>query len=207
MGQQPSKDREGSKTPRNASSTSLDRSLGDKLQAYPSFSKSDTKESSRSFRGSIRSKIPGASKSNSPRSSFSQADSSNAPDSKAEATGESDVPQITKTPPKVDEADVPTPARTDSPAAPPSPTLSPSVGQGHGAIDKAQQQGEVDHVSDAPPTGTLHPSHNEQPKESILVKRENTINPRAHESRKARKAREEERASSPGWEMEKFGAA
>ena len=81
------------------------------------------------------------------------------------------------------------------------------MGHGHGAISKAQQQGEVDHVSDAPPTGTLHPSHNEQPKESILVKRENTINPRAHESRKARKAREEERANSPGMEIEKLGSA
>ena len=207
MGQQPSKDREGSKTPRSASSTSLDRSLGDKLQAYPSFSKSDTKESSRSFRGSIRSKIPGASRSDSPRSSFSQADNSSPADGKAEASSKPNASQTANAPSLVDEADAPVPTRTDSPAAPPSPTLSPSVGHGHGAISKAQQQGEVDHVSDAPPTGTLHPSHNEQPKESILVKRENTINPRAHESRKARKAREEERASSPGMEIEKLGSA
>ncbi|KAG7002114.1 thioredoxin-like protein 1 [Physcia stellaris] len=207
MGQQPSKDGGGSKTPRSASSTSLDRSLGDKLQAYPSFSKSDTKESSRSFRGSIRSKIPGASRSDSPRSSFSQVDNSNTTESKGEASSKSSPAQPSKTPPIVDEADAPAPTSPDSPAAPPSPTLSPSVGHGHGAISKAQQQGEIDHVSDAPPTGTLHPSHNEQPKESILVKRENTINPRAHESRKARKAREEERASSPGMEIEKLGSS
>ncbi len=212
MGQQPSKDREGSKTPRNASSTSLDRSLGEKLQAYPSFSKSDTQGSSRSFRGSIRSKIPGVSKSDSPRSSFSQADNSNAVDGRSDDAEKGDgakgkrASTQNSTPPIVDEADVPSPARTGSPAAPPSPTLSPSVGQGHSAISKAQRQGEVDHVSDAPPTGALHPSHNEQPKESILVKRDNMINPRAPESKKARKAREEERASSPGMELEKLGS-
>lgn len=46
------------------------------------------------------------------------------------------------------------------------------------AVSKAQQQGEVDHVSDAPPTGALHPSHNQQPKESILMKREAAPNPK-----------------------------
>lgn len=213
MGQQPSKDREGSKTPRSASSTSLDRSLGDKLQAYPSFSKSETQGSSRSFRGSIRSKIPGASKSDSPRSSFSQADNPSQLDGRKDdgekvdgAKSNSGTTQHLATP-VVDEADASTPTGTGTPNPPPSPGLSPSVGQGHSGVSRAQQQGEVDHVSDAPPKGALHPSHNEQPGEPILVKRDNMINPRAPESKKARKAREEERASSPGMEIDKLGSA
>ncbi|KAL8645877.1 MAG: hypothetical protein Q9226_007098 [Calogaya cf. arnoldii] len=48
--------------------------------------------------------------------------------------------------------------------------MSASVGHGHEAVSKAQAQGEVDHVSDGPPVGTLHPSHNEEPGESILMK-------------------------------------
>lgn len=48
--------------------------------------------------------------------------------------------------------------------------MSASVGHGHDAVSKAQAQGEVDQVSDAPPVGTLHPSHNEEPGESILMK-------------------------------------
>ena len=62
---------------------------------------------------------------------------------------------------------------------PPSPTLSNSIGRGHHSIGKAQQNGEVDHVSDAPPQGTLHPLLTQQPKESILLKRENIISPAA----------------------------
>jgi serine/threonine-protein phosphatase PP1 catalytic subunit len=50
------------------STTSLDKDMNN-LQSYPSFSKADTKESNRSFRGVIRSKIPGASKIDSPRGS------------------------------------------------------------------------------------------------------------------------------------------
>ncbi|KAL8714596.1 MAG: hypothetical protein Q9220_001544 [cf. Caloplaca sp. 1 TL-2023] len=173
MGQQQSKD--GSKTPKNQSSTSLDR-LGDGLQSYPSFSKSDTKESSRSFR-SIRSKIPGGQKTESPRASLSNIDTSvgndrsDAASTKSAASAKSNgskanLPQIAPIPPSPDSG---TP-RTASPQPPPSPTMSASVGHGHEAVSKAQAQGEVDHVSDAPPVGTLHPSHNEEPGESILVK-------------------------------------
>lgn len=203
MGQQPSKSRDGSKPPTNPSSTSLDRSGGDGLQAYPSFSKSDTKESSRSFRGSIRSKIPGSQKIDSPRASLSNlettnggADRSDAASTRSATSVKSNgskairsppvqsppvqpqpAPSVTVPPPE--STTVPSSEEQELPAAPPSPTLSASVGQGHESVNKAQQQGEVDHVSDAPPTGTLHPSHAQQPKESILVKRENTINPRA----------------------------
>ena len=188
MGQQPSKD--GSKTPKSASSTSLDRSLGDTLQSYPSFSKTDTKESSRSIRGSIRSKIPGA-RSDSPRNSFSNADGngkierSESLKSTASAKSETVNPPRRSSSPGPASPDTPTtnsPAQAGSPEPPPSPTLSASVGRGHESVSKAQQQGEVDHVSDAPPTGTLHPSHNEQPKESILVKRENVKPPKIPKS-------------------------
>ncbi|KAL8861276.1 MAG: hypothetical protein Q9198_010540, partial [Flavoplaca austrocitrina] len=176
MGQQQSKD--GSKTPKDSSSTSLDR-LGDGLQSYPSFSKSDTKESSRSFR-SIRSKIPGSSKdkSDSPRPSLSAIDTSVGNDrsdaastrsaTSAKSNGsKANIPQISPVPPSPAGSND---MKDGSPRPPPSPTMSASVGHGHEAVSKAQAQGEVDHVSDAPPVGTLHPSHNEEPGESILMK-------------------------------------
>ncbi|KAL9614269.1 MAG: hypothetical protein Q9167_001225 [Letrouitia subvulpina] len=162
----------------------------DNLQSYPSFSKSDTKESSRSFRGSIRSKIPGGPKSDSPRASLSNLDSSNAGTDRSDVSSTKSAANVKPngsrgSKPQV--ADVPTPSdsarstieKASSPDPPPSPTMSASVGQGHGAISKAQAQGEVDHVSDAPPVGTLHPSHNEEPGESILIKPSNPISPRA----------------------------
>ncbi|KAI4250162.1 MAG: hypothetical protein L6R40_000334 [Gallowayella cf. fulva] len=187
MGQQQSKD--GSKTPKNPSSTSLDR-LGDGLQSYPSFSKSDTKESSRSFR-SIRSKIPGGSshKSDSPRASLSNIDTSVGNDRSDAASTKSatsaktngskqNIPQISPVPPSPT-SNEPNDARSSTPQPPPSPTMSASVGHGHGAVSKAQAQGEVDHVSDAPPVGTLHPSHNEEPGESILMKPARPVNAKA----------------------------
>jgi serine/threonine-protein phosphatase PP1 catalytic subunit len=180
MGQQPSKSSDGSRTPKNASSTSLDKSGSETLQSYPSFSKSDTKESSRSFRG-LRSKIPGA-KSDSPRSSFSAADVTSgllersiSQKSSGSAKSGGSRPTVDSVP--ATESDVAPSPRPGSPQPPPSPTLSASVGKGHNAVSRAQNSGEVDHVSDAPPSGALHPSHNQQPKESILVKK-NVINPK-----------------------------
>ncbi|KAI9797696.1 MAG: serine/threonine protein phosphatase Pzh1 [Piccolia ochrophora] len=75
------------------------------------------------------------------------------------------------------EATSPTSPRSDSPLPPPSPTQSASLGRGHQSVGKAQQSGEVDHVSDAPPSGAIHPSRTEQPKESILIKKDNVLNP------------------------------
>lgn len=189
MGQQPSKTRDGAKTPTNLSSTSL----GDGLQSYPSFSKSDTKESTRSIRGSIRSKIPGGQKVDSPRASLSNIDVNNASNdrsdvasTKSAASAKSNGSKVTRsapvqTPisPLIETATEANTSQQENPQAPPSPTISASVGKGHESVNKAQQDGEVDNVSDAPLTGNLHPSHYQQPKESILVKRENTINPRA----------------------------
>jgi serine/threonine-protein phosphatase PP1 catalytic subunit len=71
MGNQNSKGESGTSTPKGgASQSSLAKPDMDNLQSYPSFSKADTKESNRSFRGAIRSKIPG-SKTDSPRGSSS----------------------------------------------------------------------------------------------------------------------------------------
>lgn len=205
MGQQPSKSRDGSKTPTNTSSTSPE------LQAYPSFSKSDTKESSRSFR-SIRSKIPGSQKVDSPRTSVSNLESSNggvdrsdaastksATSTKSNGWGAIRSPSVqSPTTPGPDLSHASSPEQADPPIAPPSPALSASIGQGHESITKAQQQGEVDHVSETPPSGTLHPSHTQQPKESILIKRENTINPRAPPTPNSRAVDDGDVAGSPG---------
>lgn len=50
--------------------------------------------------------------------------------------------------------------------------------QGHHDVDAAQRSGEVDHVSDQPPSGTTNPhAHLQRAGQSILVKRPNTINP------------------------------
>lgn len=184
MGQQPSKIKDGSKT------DLADRTLGNDLQSLPSFSKSDTKESSRSFRGSIRSKIPGSGRSDSPRTSLSNIDTgvgnidkSDAASTKSATSTKSTstkIPRalVSEPPPEIRTPDgVPPPGtpRSDSPEPPPSPMQSASLGRGHSAVSQAQKSGEVDHVSDAPPGGTLHPSSSQQPKESILMKKEETV--------------------------------
>lgn len=180
MGNQPSK---GEK---RSGSTAGD---GPSLDSYPSFSKSDTKESSRSLRSSIKSKIPGST--NSPRNSslnLSAADRDSKEKSEVASVlsgfGTNAKPQNPDTP---SEASFAAPDRSssrrssvgdalDQPQPPPSPTMSASLGQGHSAVNKAQRSGEVEQVSDAPPTGALHPSHNAEPSESILLKRDSASN-------------------------------
>ena len=194
MGQQQSKNSDGSRTPRNASSTSLDKGPGDSLQSYPSFSKSDTKESMRSFRGSIRSKIPGSTKADkgadSPRASVSNIDGGL---DKSDAASVKSSTSTKPNPRVVPSSSATSPTSPLSPdgeetprggSPPPSPTLSASVGQGHQSVNQAQRAGEVGQVSDAPPSGAggTHTSHTQKPGESILVKKDNAINPRAPES-------------------------
>ncbi len=200
MGQQPSKKSEGAKTPSNASASSLERSSGEGLESYPSISKSDTKESSRSFRGSIRSKIPGSGKTDSPRASSATlvgapggsgggGDKSDAASVKSTTSARSGGPRSgrtysgtsTQSPPPASPINARS-ALEESPQPPPSPTQSSSFGRGHRSIGKAQRSGEVDHVSDAPPSGANHTSSTQQPKASILVKKENAINPRASDT-------------------------
>lgn len=61
---------------------------------------------------------------------------------------------------------------------PPSPIQSASMRAGHHDVDAAQRSGEVDHVSDQPPSGATNPhAHLQRPGQSILVKNPNTINP------------------------------
>jgi len=198
MGQQQSKKSEGSGTSANSSSAAAERSAGEVLQSYPSFSRSDTKESSRSIRGAIRSKIPGSGKTDSPRASTSaiagadgtasaNGDRSDAASIKSTTSARSGGSRTSRamsgssvqTPmsPTLDAITSPSSPRSASPVPPPSPTQSASLGKGHRAVGTAQRSGEVDHVSDAPPSGTLHPSHTQQPKESILVRNENAVNP------------------------------
>ena len=208
MGQQPSKIRDGAKTP----TTLSPGSLGEGLQSYPSFSKSDTKESSRSFRGSIRSKIPGSQKTDSPRASLSNIDTSNGGVDRSDSASVKSVASARLNgakgvrPPQAPIPFSPPPdavttsriSQSETPSAPPSPSMSTSLGTGHESVSKAQQEGEVNHVSDTPPSGALHPSHHEQPRESILLKRENTLIPRAPMTPSQKALESDSVAGSPG---------
>lgn len=160
------------------------RDSGPGLDSYPSFSRSDTKESSRSLRTSIRSKIPGASKIDSPRSSNAGlnngGDRSDAASIKSTKSTKSNgiksqrgstssarpsMERPTSSKDALVEADVPLP--------PPSPTQSHTIGKSHD-ISAAQRSGEVDHVSDAPPSG-VPPAPNAKPKEPILMNKDQVI--------------------------------
>ena len=214
MGQQPSKSRDGSQTP--TSRSSMDRSSGDGLQSYPSISRSDTKESSRSIRGAIRSKIPGSGKSetktDSPRNSISALDTSvgtvdksDAASTRSMASAKSNSSRPARGFSADSETLVDSPAgetpQSASPERPPSPTQSTSIGHGHQSTSKLQEKGEVGHVSDGPPTGSLHPSHNEKPKEPILIKRSNSPNPRTRPSPSLRAMKDAVLGTSPGMEI------
>ncbi|KAK4128885.1 phosphoprotein phosphatase PPZ [Parathielavia appendiculata] len=173
MGNQSSKDA-------GAASSKPAGSHDDVLQSYPSFSRSDTRDSSRSFR-SLRSKIPGSGKTDSPRSSamLSNGDAPERSDAASVKSGRSGKqPQS-----RVNRSDsLPSPsspssAEIGSPLAdpPPSPIQSVSMRAGIHDVSAAQASGEVDHVSDQPPSGAANASTiAQQPGQSILVKREDT---------------------------------
>ena len=186
MGNQPSKGGSGTSTPKaTVSSTSLDKS-GPTLSSLPSFSKSDTKESSRSFK-SLRSKIPG-SKTDSPRNSISastngetlvdKSDTGSVKPGKSSRTimsksGLADSAASTSSPEVQDEN-----SPFDSPEPPPSPMQSAAKHKGHRDVSAAQQSGEVDMISDQPPCGAVNPhAHIQHAGKSILVKKPDTINP------------------------------
>ena len=183
MGNQPSKAGSGTSTPKaTASSTSLDKS-GPTLSSLPSFSKSDTKESSRSFK-SLRSKIPG-SKTDSPRDSISASPNGETLVDKSDAgslkSGKSSRSIMSKSgradsaaSPEIQDANSP----FDDPEPPPSPIQSVAKHNGHRDVSAAQQSGEVDMISDQPPSGAVNPhAHMQQAGKSILVKKADTINP------------------------------
>ncbi|OJJ46949.1 hypothetical protein ASPZODRAFT_1862068 [Penicilliopsis zonata CBS 506.65] len=147
---------------------------GDSLQSYPSFTRSDTKESIRSLRGSIRSKIPGASRTDSPRGStagLSQVDSQTDRSDAASVKSNGSHLQPSQS------AEDGTAPQPDALNPPPSPSLSSSLKRGHKDVDAMQQSGEVDHVSDAPPTGAAPSGTPQKAGESILIKRANQLNP------------------------------
>ncbi|KAH7155500.1 Metallo-dependent phosphatase-like protein [Dactylonectria estremocensis] len=183
MGNQNSRETGGSGSKGSGSAGAVDAPL----QSYPSFSRSDTKDSSRSFR-SLRSKIPGSGKTDSPRNSaiLSNGDATNDPSkndaasvrsgrsgrSSASRLSRGDLPALKHNPTDLSTSD--SAIQEDQP--PPSPIHS-SKGGSHD-VSAAQASGEVDHVSDQPPSAHAGVNtHMQNPGQSILVKRENTINP------------------------------
>ncbi|CZT09597.1 hypothetical protein WAI453_004721 [Rhynchosporium graminicola] len=188
MGNQSSKG-SGASTPRgNLSTTSLDKGAED-LKSYPSFSKADTKDSTRSFRG-LGSKIRGSNK-DSPRNSTSnlstgdnlvdRSDGASMKSGKSSKSGlrgtgrDPDSP-VSPSSPSADSEDQQSPF--EDPEPPPSPIQSASMRQGHHDVDAAQRSGEVDNVSDQPPSGQTNPhAHLQRAGASILVKRDGEINP------------------------------
>lgn len=194
MGNQPSSNKkdkgEGAKS--SSEGPALER------DSYPSFNRSDTKESSRSLRNSIKSKIPGSGKTESPRNSTSGLsietgpsnggiDKSDAASTKSAVSAKSAGQRSRRgssssaQTPTIDASAARANALSESPQPPPSPIQSASLGHGHDSVDRAQRTGEVDNVSDAPPSGVPMPSSAQQPKESILQKRDQPI-PRVPET-------------------------
>lgn len=179
MGNQPSKG-SGANSPKGGASQA---SLGDNLQSYPSFSKADTKESTRSFRSTLGSKIRG--KTDSPRNSTSalNGDIADRTDAASVKSGKSALSgrregddELSPTSPSAESG-------ADELEPPPSPIQSASMKAGHHDVDAAQRSGEVDHVSDQPPSGGMNPHGPPQAAgASILVKRANTINPIVHDA-------------------------
>ncbi|PSN63150.1 serine/threonine-protein phosphatase PP-Z [Corynespora cassiicola Philippines] len=148
---------------------------------YRSFDRSDTKESSRSLRNTIRSKIPGT-KTDSPRNSIANLNDVNGVDrsdaaSTKSGTSKGGIRSRRGSTASAQESAIDTAAKLDAdgPQPPPSPVHGASVGTGHDAVGKAQRTGEVDHVSDVPPTGIPPPSSTAQPGESILQRKDQPI--------------------------------
>ena len=193
MGQQPSKKAAASA---DSSSQHGDRRSIDGMEAYPSFNRSETKESSRSLRGSIRSKIPGTAKPDGTKDSptslddghdVERLDGASASSSigarsgssrhRRSRSGSSTRPPLANPTPPPPPPPPPPPARLDSP--PPSPMRKPSSPPDfeHRAVDQARRSGEVGNISDLPLVGTIHPSNQDHPKESILLKKVGLANP------------------------------
>lgn len=194
MGNQPSKAKGDS-----ASTGSKDPGF----EQYPSFSRSDTKESTRSLRSQLRSKIPGKDKTESPRSSSAGLAGNGAATASNDKNDKSDVASVKSSVsaksngvkshrgsasstqrPSIDASARQILAEVDA-EPPPSPRLSATLSKGHdpASIAQAQQSGEIDHVSDAPPSGIPPPSSSDKPKEPILIKKDEPI-PRVPEADK-----------------------
>jgi serine/threonine-protein phosphatase PP1 catalytic subunit len=151
---------------------------------YRSFERSDTKDSTRSIRNSLRNKIPGTAKSDSPRNSVAglndangKADKSDAASTKSRGSRRGSVASASATVPPEASPEVADKVESDQdePQAPPSPVHGATLGTGHEGVTKAQRTGEVDHVSDVPPTGAAQPLASAQPGESILQRKDQPI--------------------------------
>jgi serine/threonine-protein phosphatase PP1 catalytic subunit len=169
MGNAGSKDGKG--TP---SGTQTPTGSGPDLSSYPSFSKSDTRESTKSLKTALRTRIPGSGKSgDSPRSSSTNITSPTADDAgsiRSAASGKRAARAKDSTPISPDDARSLV-GDEDDMQPPPSPVQGP-IGGDHKGVEDAQRTGEVDAVSDAPPSGTIRPSTNVEPLPSILVKKD-----------------------------------
>ncbi|KAL2020714.1 hypothetical protein VTK56DRAFT_8014 [Thermocarpiscus australiensis] len=182
----------GNQASKDAGAASSSKGAGNNdevLQSYPSFSRSDTKDSSRSFRA-FRSKIPGSAKTDSPRGSAilgngDTPDKSDVASIKSGRSGRSPQARGTRSdsigspssPSSIDTAVANSPT-TDDDLPPPSPIQSASMKAGHHDVSAAQASGEVDHVSDQPPSGATNTGlPAQQPGQSILVRREDAPNP------------------------------
>ena len=212
MGQGQSKNSDGTRTP--VKSSSSQNLVPDGLQQHPSMSKSDTKDSgSRSIRSAIRSKVKstGDDKIESPRASASvlagldgggdKSETSSVRSANSGKAGSRKSNQSPMSPTSMpDEDDDPPSPGTGTPARPPSPTQSKSVGKGHKSLDRAQRTGEVGAVSDEAPHQAHHHSATQKAGASILVKKQNQINPRAPDTKASLRAKLAEglTGASPG---------
>ncbi|KAL5395047.1 serine/threonine protein phosphatase Pzh1 [Paraphaeosphaeria minitans] len=170
----------GKKDKGNVDGVSLER------ENYRSFERADTRESTRSIRNSIRSKIP-VGKSDSPRGSVSNLanDGNGKPDKSDAASMKSTnskggIRSRRGSTASAQEAALNSAAMADNvpddPEPPPSPVHGATVGTGtHEHVDEAQKTGEVDQVSDVGPTGVPLPLATAQPGESILQKKDQPI--------------------------------
>ena len=178
----------GNQSSKGSSSSPKGLAAGDgNLQSYPSFSKSDTKDSSRSLRG-LRSKIPGGGKTDSPRTSGvmanatddGSADKLDAVSLKSAKSGRSSISRQGGNDPlspstlKQDSFDAFSPDRqSPDEQPPPSPIQPNSFGRGRHDVSAAQASGEVDHVSDQPPSANASlNTHLLAAGPSILTKRD-----------------------------------
>ncbi|TPX15525.1 uncharacterized protein E0L32_004505 [Thyridium curvatum] len=175
----------GLKPTRSGGSGVSDRG-SDGLQSYPSFSRSDTKDSSRSFK-SLRSKIPGGGKTDSPRNSQLMSNGDEKSEIASVKSGRSgrsrtnNLDTSPTSPSSIDTSGILSPIDDTQP--PPSPIQSASMKAGRHDVSAAQASGEVDHVSDQPPSGGGDPDmQSQQPGQSILVRRDAPMNPVAKTS-------------------------
>ncbi|PHH68282.1 hypothetical protein CDD80_113 [Ophiocordyceps camponoti-rufipedis] len=190
MGNHASKDGGGSPAKGSASASE------GHFQSYPSFSRSDTKESSRSFR-SLRSKIPGGAKTDSPRNStvISGNDLPAAIDKAADAASVRSGRSGRSSMSRASRGDLTPLVRGDLPLLrhnsvdltsenlasfkdqpPPSPVSASALRGCNHDVSAAQASGEVDQVSDQPPLANASiNTHMQAPGQPILMKRDSVV--------------------------------